>query len=309
MSEAEDPAFSPIILPESYSFLNGFSQPVLTFEAGQFYSFAHHQHAYDETTGYCTCGLVNPNVTSITIADGERTSFFVDTDIDGVDVTYTRTLPNMAWNALYVPFEIPVSALVENYDVAYINDVHSYDTDDNGTIDDLQMEIIKITGGTLQATHPSLIRAKSEAAKTMSLSFSDIGLHSTHDSYCHQINCSSAYMTFEVAGTYAPMTQEDNPDYLVINTEGERTKMAENTALHPFRIFLNMQATDDTPVIVEEEALSKIRICLPGEEATGIDQVTDENGTAEGAIYDLQGRRVSHPTKGIYIVNGKKVAF
>ncbi len=309
MSEAEDPAFSPIILLESYSFLNSYSQPVLTFEAGQFYSFAHHQHAYDETTGYCTCGLVNPNVTSITIADGERTSFFVDTDIDGVDVTYTRTLPNMAWNALYVPFEIPVSELTENYDVAYINDVHSYDTDDNGTIDDLKMEIIKITGGTLHANHPYLIRAKSEAGKTMSLSFSDITLHSTHYSYCHQINCSSAYMTFEVEGTYAPMTQEDYPDYLVINTEGEWTRMAENTALNPFRIYLYMQATDGTPVIVEEEALSKIRICLPGEEATGIDQVTDENGTAEGAIYDLQGRRVSHPTKGIYIVNGKKVAF
>jgi hypothetical protein len=25
------------------------------------------------------------------------------------------------------------------------------------------------------------------------------------------------------------------------------------------------------------------------------------------AIYDLQGRRVSNPTKGLYIVNGKKV--
>ena len=29
----------------------------------------------------------------------------------------------------------------------------------------------------------------------------------------------------------------------------------------------------------------------------------------DGKIYDLQGRRVSRPGKGIYIVNGKKMIF
>ena len=32
-----------------------------------------------------------------------------------------------------------------------------------------------------------------------------------------------------------------------------------------------------------------------------------ERGTLNGEVYDLQGRRVEHPTKGLYIVNGKKV--
>jgi hypothetical protein len=27
----------------------------------------------------------------------------------------------------------------------------------------------------------------------------------------------------------------------------------------------------------------------------------------EGVYYDLSGRRVEHPTKGLYIVNGKKI--
>lgn len=40
---------------------------------------------------------------------------------------------------------------------------------------------------------------------------------------------------------------------------------------------------------------------------TGIDALhtTEQNGAAE--IYDLSGRRVTRPTKGIYIINGKKV--
>ena len=41
------------------------------------------------------------------------------------------------------------------------------------------------------------------------------------------------------------------------------------------------------------------------EEATGIEQVMADNESL--MIYDLSGRRVSTPTKGLYIVNGKKV--
>jgi len=35
-----------------------------------------------------------------------------------------------------------------------------------------------------------------------------------------------------------------------------------------------------------------------------------KNGKIEELkYYDLNGRRVEHPTKGLYIVNGKKVVF
>jgi hypothetical protein len=38
---------------------------------------------------------------------------------------------------------------------------------------------------------------------------------------------------------------------------------------------------------------------------TGIKQI--ETVKEDGNAYDLQGRRVENPTKGLYIVNGKKV--
>lgn len=40
----------------------------------------------------------------------------------------------------------------------------------------------------------------------------------------------------------------------------------------------------------------------------GIGQVTNEELSAKNAIYDLSGRRVAKPTRGIYIINGNKVA-
>jgi hypothetical protein len=39
--------------------------------------------------------------------------------------------------------------------------------------------------------------------------------------------------------------------------------------------------------------------------ATGIEDIKDENGNVTG-VYDLQGRKVENPSKGIYIINGKK---
>ena len=39
---------------------------------------------------------------------------------------------------------------------------------------------------------------------------------------------------------------------------------------------------------------------------TGVEELKTENGKVKG-IYDLQGRKVENPTKGIYIIDGKKV--
>ncbi len=40
---------------------------------------------------------------------------------------------------------------------------------------------------------------------------------------------------------------------------------------------------------------------------TGIKSVSNGQSTMNNEVYDLQGRRVAQPTKGLYIVNGKKV--
>ena len=44
-------------------------------------------------------------------------------------------------------------------------------------------------------------------------------------------------------------------------------------------------------------------------ETTGVNEVRGKMEDVSGEYYDLQGRRVSQPTKGLYIVNGKKVVI
>jgi hypothetical protein len=44
-----------------------------------------------------------------------------------------------------------------------------------------------------------------------------------------------------------------------------------------------------------------------GSETTGINKVRSSVPMVSGEYYTLHGQRVVHPTKGLYIVNGKKV--
>ena len=48
-------------------------------------------------------------------------------------------------------------------------------------------------------------------------------------------------------------------------------------------------------------------ISLAFDDATAIDNMQVVNEIANQAIYNLSGQRVAQPTKGLYIVNGKKV--
>ena len=45
------------------------------------------------------------------------------------------------------------------------------------------------------------------------------------------------------------------------------------------------------------------------DESTGINEVRSQKEDVRGGVYDLQGRRVAQPTKGLYIVNGKKIVI
>lgn len=246
-------------------------------------------------------------VEALTIADGGLTEYSNDKMAYVGTLTYTRTLPNTEWNALYVPFEVEVTeALLVQYDVAYANNMHAYDTDDNGEIDELEMEVIKIKQGTLHANHPYFIRAKSEAARALTLTMEDATLYATEST---TLTCQSIYTTYSFTGIYSAMDAADfaalDGAHYAIATEGGwwRTE-----GLNPFRVYMTITEREGSPVKVSEAAMARVRIVTRGEETTEIEKLESTvNGGQSTVIYDLQGRRVAHPAKGIYIVNGRKV--
>lgn len=52
-----------------------------------------------------------------------------------------------------------------------------------------------------------------------------------------------------------------------------------------------------------------LTISLGDDEATGIRSIDNGKLTIDNVYYDLSGRRVAQPTKGVYVVNGKKVVI
>ena len=245
------------------------------------------------------------------ISDGTLDEYVNESERGPIDIHYTRTLPNLAWNPLYVPFEIPCSALSGKYDVAYINSLHSYDYDDDGTIDNMTVEVVKIPSGTLKANYPYLIRARSDADRSMHLVLEDATLYRTEE---NGIDCSSVYNLFEVKGTYSRKSSAELGGSLAISTSGAWQPIPEGSSLGPFRLYLTISSRGDSPLKIEPSALSRVNIVVSGEDdsATGIDGV--EQGSASQAnstkIYDLSGRRVHSPSRGgVYMVNGRKVVL
>ena len=261
---------------------------------------------HNHVDGFCTVCRHIDTEGGIVIRDGQHTAFAIADDIAVASITYTRTLPNQEWNSLYVPFGIEVTeALLQDYEVAYMNNMHTYDTDDDGSIDQMEMEIIKIKQGTLMANYPYFIRAKHEEAKNMSLVIENATLEATVEK---TVSCQSVRNVFELRGIYERLEQADFAQlygtHYAISTEGGWWQTA---GLNPFRAYLTIVPRAGTPV--DAPALRCIGIRVKGEGTTGIEHSeTGNHGSA--SVYDLMGRRVMEPQKGgVYVVNGKKMVW
>ena len=241
---------------------------------------------------------------SVTIVDGQLTEFVNEEDIEVGTLTYTRTLASDLYNALYVPFEIPVADFSEKYEFYYFNDVHS---DINGV--PTSFEIVKITKGTLKANHPYLVKPINAEDKNMVLEITDAQLRSTTEKQ-YVVDCSSAYTLFTVRGTYSVLNGADYPGCYGMSVDGDLALIGSGK-LGAFRIYLQITDRDtEKPVILPN--VNNIRLRVIGEgsgDTTDIKYYDVENQNVE-LIFDLQGRRVLEPKKGgIYIINGKKVYY
>ena len=76
---------------------------------------------------------------------------------------------------------------------------------------------------------------------------------------------------------------------------GQFVKAAVATA-NPFRAYVKVPRSANAPATLQ----------WLGDDATGISDYKAEDGSARKEVFDLQGRRVENPTRGIYIINGKK---
>lgn len=87
-------------------------------------------------------------------------------------------------------------------------------------------------------------------------------------------------------------TDVSNPGFYLINSTA--------ATLGAFKAYLQ------TTNALSATSLARMSFVF-ADELTGISQVENKTKSVDGAIYNLSGQRIAQPTKGLYIVNGKKV--
>ena len=223
----------------------------------------------------------------------------VNEDFD--EITYKRTFNNTEWQALYVPFEIPVTEkFLEEFEVADLNDIRQYDHDNNGVADETVVEAFMVTDGVLEANYPYLIRAKVAGEK--SITVTDATLYATEE---NSIDCSSVHERYIFTSTYSTIATSALTGCYALNN-GIWQPIADDASLGAFRFYLSIESRDGNM-----PAARNIRMRIIGKETgdgtTSIDNISDAENLNSEIIYDLKGRSVTAPEKGLYIINGKKV--
>ena len=101
------------------------------------------------------------------------------------------------------------------------------------------------------------------------------------------------------ATTINASTPDTNTKFVLGTTAGEQSglfKVTSDVTVAAGKAYLNAKK------IVEANSLS-----LDFSDVTGIQTIKAQKELLEGDFYNLKGQKVAQPTKGLYIVNGKKV--
>ncbi len=247
----------------------------------------------------------------VTLADG--TEYEASLSRIAADMTYTHSFDNSgAWYSYYVPFEMPVEELTaQGVKVAYINAIHQYDMDDDGTVDRTDLEVIYAKSGILRANFPYLV--KTDAAKDVTISLSNVTLRPSES---NTTKLATALADYYITGTYTGITAQKAAasGYFAVgmDTEGKSALVTPSNNIPAQRWYLSIKEKD-SPVLsgASASAAKAFRIVVLGDEgeATSIQSATEAEGyklQAKGT-FNLAGQKVDSNYRGIVIINGKKI--
>ena len=87
-------------------------------------------------------------------------------------------------------------------------------------------------------------------------------------------------------------------DYVLTQKDGQWgfSRLTAASTLQPFGVYAQLSSTTDF-LPIQDDVLG-----------IGVTLMNHEDWK-DGYVYDLQGRRVQHPSKGLYIYHGRKVVM
>ena len=195
-------------------------------------------------------------------------------------VNLTRTIKKDTWNTFVVPFSISNAELK----TAFGNDVEVAEYSEN-SVDANNATVTFTKMGTPAITANVPVLLKTSTAGT-SYDFANRTIFSG--------DAKKAGTNFDFVGTYAASTDIADGDYFIASNK--LYKSAGATTIAGTRAYIKAK-----------NASARIaNFSIEGDETTGISVIGAGQNT-QNSVFDLQGRRVAKPAKGLYIKNGKKM--
>lgn len=241
----------------------------------------------------------NGNIYSVSLNDVDKfyiddiTTFVLDEDeltdelqVDESFITdeliYRRTFNNTQWQALYVPFAIRYDDLKEKFDVAYINDFHQFDEDEDGMIDAVSMEVIRVKSGSLYPNHPYMIKAKNTGLHEIRLH--NVEVKPTEENI---LTCSSMTTQYFLKGTYKRLAAEDIMDSYCMSGGGLKNPVA-GSFLRPCRWYLSLESRDP-----QFQFSKSLRMKFIESSTTDVENVRRNENSTSAYVYTIDGKFVA----------------
>ena len=241
----------------------------------------------------------------ITLLDGD--TYPLASDKSCSSATYQKTLgeervgKHQAW---FVPFDYTIKADdEEKFDFYKINMIANAPAPGQDASDDVWVFLKKMSAGDmLHANMPYVYKPKEAVTDYMFTTTAATVLRAkTNDA---RITMMTAEDTYTLYGTYEPVTATaENPFYYVNINGGISLGNNGTVTVGAYRWIMRVENKfGGSPAYARE-------IHFYDGDATGINEANSHQLTANSQYYDLQGRKVAQPTKGLYIINGKKVVI
>lgn len=124
--------------------------------------------------------------------------------------------------------------------------------------------------------------------------FTNIGIGQLPEVQNNSITTAEGY-TLQFVTETTELASDASYDYY--GFQGGKFVKAAYATVNPFRSYIQVAKSANAPAT----------LIWTDDEATGISSLKADIQNGKANVYDLQGRRVLNPVRGLYIVNGKKV--
>lgn len=210
----------------------------------------------------------------------------------GVKVKVKRTIAANTWSTICLPFAMSEAQVKDAFgDKVVLGDFDDYNLVEEGKdIVGITVKFKSVTA--IEANHPYIIKA-SKAVTEFNVENVNVA-----PSENLEINLGTSRRPHSIIGNYIAESKIENGG-LFLNG-GKFYYSIGDTKIKGFRAYFNF---DDLLTEFENEyAASRINITF--DDVTAIKGIKTDG---EEEIYTLSGQRVKNASKGVYIVNGKKV--